>query len=39
MRCEEILLRLWEYLDQELAPTEAEAVDFHLSACPHCRPA
>jgi mycothiol system anti-sigma-R factor len=39
MKCEDVLLRVWEYLDQELAPTEARAVDSHLSGCAHCRPA
>jgi len=39
MKCEDVLLRVWEYLDQELAPTEARAVDSHLSGCAHCGPA
>lgn len=39
MECEDILIRLWEYLDQELAPEEAEAVRAHLRRCPRCHPA
>jgi Putative zinc-finger len=39
MKCEEVGIRLWEYLDQELAPEEAEAVGTHLGYCPHCYPA
>jgi mycothiol system anti-sigma-R factor len=39
MRCEEVLLRLWEYLDQELAREEAEAVAVHLGYCGRCHPA
>ena len=39
MRCEEVLLCLWEYLDQELAREEAEAVAAHLGHCGRCHPA
>lgn len=39
MECEETLLRLWEYLDQELATEEAELVRAHLSGCGRCHPA
>jgi mycothiol system anti-sigma-R factor len=39
MECEEVLVRLWEYLDQELGPKEAEAVGAHLESCPGCYPA
>jgi mycothiol system anti-sigma-R factor len=39
MKCEEVLSRLWEYLDQELAPEEANAVRAHLSSCGCCHPA
>jgi anti-sigma factor RsiW len=39
MRCEEVVIRLWEYLDDELAPEEAEAVRAHLDHCCHCHPA
>ena len=39
MRCEEVLLCLWEYLDQELAREEAEAVAAHLDHCGRCHPA
>lgn len=39
MRCEEVLLRLWEYLDEELSPEEVELVQAHLRGCPRCHPA
>jgi mycothiol system anti-sigma-R factor len=39
MRCEEVLVRLWEYLDEELAPEEVEKVKMHLKGCPRCHPA
>jgi predicted anti-sigma-YlaC factor YlaD len=39
MECEEVLTRLWEYLDQELDPEEAQVVWEHLSSCVGCRPA
>lgn len=39
MRCEEVLVSLWEYLDEELSPEEAEGVRAHLRGCPHCHPA
>jgi mycothiol system anti-sigma-R factor len=39
MRCEEVLLSLWEYLDEELAREEAEVVAAHLDHCGRCYPA
>jgi hypothetical protein len=39
MRCEDVLARLWEYLDEELPRQEARAVCAHLTSCPHCHPA
>ena len=39
MECEEVMVRLWEYLDQELAPEEADGVRTHLSHCSDCYPA
>jgi anti-sigma factor RsiW len=39
MKCEEVLIRLWEYLDEELAPEEAVAVKSHLRDCGRCHPA
>jgi hypothetical protein len=39
MECEEVLIRLWEYLDQELGPEEAESVGVHLYGCHRCHPA
>jgi anti-sigma factor (TIGR02949 family) len=38
MECAEVVERLWEYLDGELAAKEAAAVGRHLAGCPHCRP-
>ncbi len=38
MECEEVLVLLWEYLDQELTPEEAEKVEAHLSRCHRCHP-
>ena len=38
MECEEVLIRLWEYLDQELGPKEAEAMRDHLDGCPSAIP-
>ena len=39
MECKEVLLLLWEYLDEELGPEESEAVATHLNWCPRCHPA
>jgi predicted anti-sigma-YlaC factor YlaD len=39
MECEEVLTRLWEYLDQELGPEETRGVGDHLYSCLSCRPA
>jgi len=39
MECEEVLVRLWEYLDEELAPEEAEGIRAHLTWCRDCYPA
>jgi mycothiol system anti-sigma-R factor len=39
MECEEVLIRLWEYLDQEIGPKEAEEVRTHLNKCAGCYPA
>ena len=39
MDCEQVLFRLWEYLDQELKPDESMSMDAHLQDCPRCRPA
>lgn len=38
MECAEVVGRLWEYLDGELAAKEAAALDRHLTRCPHCQP-
>jgi predicted anti-sigma-YlaC factor YlaD len=37
MECEEVLIRLWEYLDQELDPEEAQSIAEHLYGCLSCR--
>ena len=39
MICEEVLIQLWEYLDEELASEEAAAVTLHLRDCRRCHPA
>jgi mycothiol system anti-sigma-R factor len=39
MRCEEVLSRLWEFLDLELTPEEAASVTEHLEGCSDCYPA
>lgn len=38
MECEEVLIRLWEYLDDELGPEEARVVEAHLRDCRGCYP-
>ncbi len=39
MKCEAVVVLLWEYLDEELGPEEADAVGDHLSHCSRCHPA
>lgn len=39
MKCEAVLVLLWEYLDEELGSEEAEVVRLHVSQCPRCQPA
>jgi predicted anti-sigma-YlaC factor YlaD len=39
MTCEDVLTRLWEYLDEELAPEEVRPVGAHLGSCPDCQEA
>lgn len=36
MRCEEVRKRFLEFLDRELIPTEQQAMQAHLAACPAC---
>lgn len=36
MDCKEVLIRLWEFLDQELGPKEAAEVAIHLRGCAGC---
>ena len=36
MECREVIDRLWEYLDDELAAEEAAAVRHHLAGCGAC---
>ncbi|HET9038701.1 MAG TPA: zf-HC2 domain-containing protein [Gemmatimonadales bacterium] len=38
MECREVIERLWEYLDGELAAKEAAAIGRHLDECPTCHP-
>lgn len=38
MDCVEAIARLWEYLDEELAPKDSEALRKHLALCQsYCR--
>jgi len=39
MECDQVVIRLWEYLDQELASEDATEVRVHLSRCSNCYPA
>ena len=39
MECDEVKVRLWEYLDRELASEDACALARHLSECSDCYPA
>lgn len=39
MECEEVSSHLWEYLDEELEPEEADSIGEHLRECPWCRTA
>jgi anti-sigma factor (TIGR02949 family) len=36
MTCEDVVSRLWEYLDEELGPEEVRVVAVHLGGCPEC---
>jgi anti-sigma factor RsiW len=38
MLCDQVLRRLWEYLDQELPPEDAAEVAIHLGDCADCYP-
>jgi predicted anti-sigma-YlaC factor YlaD len=38
MECEEVSVRLWEYLDDELDPEDAKLIEEHLGDCFWCRP-
>ena len=38
MNCEGVVVRLWEYLDEELGAEEAAAVGAHLTWCGRCQP-
>jgi mycothiol system anti-sigma-R factor len=37
MECKDVLSRLWEYLDGELASEEAAVLTTHLSSCESCQ--
>ena len=39
MQCEEVLSRLWEYLDRELEPEVSIVLGEHLVSCSRCYPA
>ncbi|MEX0692042.1 MAG: zf-HC2 domain-containing protein [Gemmatimonadales bacterium] len=36
--CQDVLARLWDYLDGELTPREANDVRRHLELCSKCYP-
>lgn len=38
MSCEEVLARLWAFVDGELSPDEEAAVKAHLDLCERCFP-
>ncbi len=38
MECEEVLRRIWEYLDRELGQEESASIGEHLYGCPSCTP-
>jgi hypothetical protein len=38
MQCDEVLVRLWEYLDRELGPYDALEMNVHLTGCADCYP-
>lgn len=38
MRCEDVLARLWDFLDGELLPGEENTVQRHLELCNRCYP-
>lgn len=37
MPCEEVIAKLWEFIDQELAPGPMERVRAHLTTCDECQ--
>jgi hypothetical protein len=39
MHCEEVLRRLWEYLDREIEPEVSLSMREHLVSCSSCYPA
>jgi mycothiol system anti-sigma-R factor len=36
MECEQVVARLWEYLDHQLGPEEARLLQAHLRWCAWC---
>ena len=38
MRCEQVMERLWAFVDGELPPDEEQAVREHLELCGRCFP-
>jgi anti-sigma factor (TIGR02949 family) len=36
--CQDVIRRLWEYVDGELPAGDADAIRTHLAACAHCHP-
>jgi anti-sigma factor (TIGR02949 family) len=38
MPCDQVMERLWEFIDGELPPAEEQAVQAHLEICGRCFP-
>jgi mycothiol system anti-sigma-R factor len=36
--CRHVINRMWEYLDGEVEPAEAEEIRAHLAECARCNP-
>ncbi len=37
LSCEEVLINLWTYVKDKLAPDKTEAMNEHLDTCKECR--
>ena len=36
--CEEVMKKLWDYLDGELSPTKMQTIAAHIAMCARCYP-